>query len=231
MNFLEYLRDYNVVTIIIRLVLAFILGGLVGFERQRKGHAAGLRTHILVCVGATLTTLTGLFITEELGYGADPMGIGAQVVSGIGFIGAGTIMVTRGNHIRGLTTAAGLWAVAAIGLSLGAGFYEGAVIATLLIAMVITLLKRLDRVLHNRRNSLELYLEIDGTENVNAVLDTLSAKVSDIHDVEITAPRSAKNGNVGVNIDVYSYKNKIISEKELSAFVRSIPNVDIALIG
>lgn len=227
---MEFLREFNIVTVVIRLILAFVLGGIVGFERQRKGHAAGLRTHILVCVGATLTTLTGLFIAEVLAFSSDPMRIGAQVVSGIGFIGAGTIMVTRGNHIRGLTTAAGLWSVAAIGLALGAGFYEGALIATLLIALVITLLKRLDRILNKKRNALEIYIEIKGTENVNKVLDIITEHVDDIHDIEITAPRSANSENVGIDIDIYSHKNKIIGEKELYSFVRDIANVEIVLI-
>lgn len=230
MEFIEWLREFNIATVIIRLFLAFLLGGLVGFERQKKGHAAGLRTHILVCVGATLTTLTGLFITEISGYASDPMRIGAQVVSGIGFIGAGTIMVTRGNHIRGLTTAAGLWATAAIGLSLGAGFYEGALAATLLIAFVIILLKKLDRFLGIRRNYLELYVEVCGTGNVNNVIDCLKESIADIHDLEITPPRSGKPGNVGMNIDVYSYKRKIKGEKEITDSIRKVEFVDIVLV-
>ena len=230
MEILVWLREFNIFTVMIRLFLAFILAGIVGFERQKKGHAAGLRTHILVCIGATLTTLTGLYISEILQYSADPMRIGAQVVSGIGFIGAGTILVTRGTHVRGLTTAAGLWATAAIGLCLGAGFYEGAILSTLLIAIVISTMKSFDRILSKNRRYLGLYIEIKGTQNVNSVLDKLVTLDLVLSDADITAPRSNAMGNVGVTFGISSKKKRTIDEKELLGNIRAIDNVDIVLL-
>lgn len=227
---LNWLREFNIYTVIIRLFLAFILAGIVGFERQKKGHAAGLRTHILVCIGATLTTLTGLFISEGLGFASDPMRIGAQVVSGIGFIGAGTILVTRGTHVRGLTTAAGLWSTAAIGLSLGAGFYEGAIIATLLIALVITIMKKFDRVLSAKSRYLEVYVEINGTKNVNSFLDRLAEYDVRICDIDICAPHSAKVGNVGVTFGISAKKRKSFHSSEIVAFIKAIDGVEIILL-
>ena len=107
------------------MVLAFLCGGLVGLEREYKRRPAGFRTHILICMGAAMTTLTSQYLYLEMNYQTDMARLGAQVVAGIGFIGAGTIIVTRRQRIKGLTTAAGLWATAIIGLALGAGFYEG----------------------------------------------------------------------------------------------------------
>ena len=123
-----------------RLLLALVLGGLVGLEREMKGRAAGFRTQILVCVGSALMMLTGIFLKErQAGLGElDPTRIAAQVVTGIGFIGAGTILQTR-DSVRGLTTAASVWVSCGIGIAAGAGFYSGAVVTTLVALVVLFL--------------------------------------------------------------------------------------------
>lgn len=128
-----WLLEPNLLTLMIRALLALLCAGLIGYDRDAHGSAAGLRTHILVCVGAMLAMCTGEF--TSMYYGGDPSRIGAQVVSGIGFLGAGTIIVHRG-HISGLTTAAGLWASACIGLAIGTGFYEAAIVGTLAVYFV-----------------------------------------------------------------------------------------------
>ena len=230
MEIINWLREFNIWTALIRLVLAFILAGAVGFEREKKGHAAGLRTHILVCMGAALTTLTGIFCAETLGLGSDPMRIGAQVISGIGFIGAGTIMVTRGTHVRGLTTAAGLWSTAAIGLALGAGFYEGAVVCTLFISIVISRLKGLDRILNKRKKYMDVYVEICGTCNVNPILDKLSELGLGISETDITVPKSGKNENVGVSFVLYSKNKNILTDKEVTDLILGIDHIEIVLL-
>ena len=228
MEIINWLREFNIWTALIRLFLAFVLAGIVGYDREKKGHAAGLRTHILVCMGAALTTLTGLFCSETLGFTSDPMRIGAQVVSGIGFIGAGTIMVTRATHVRGLTTAAGLWSTAAIGLSLGAGFYEGAVVCTLLIAIVISRLKGLDRILNRKRRYYELYIEVKGTENVNPTLDKVAELGLKATEIDVTAPRSGNAENVGITLEIFS---KNTDEDLMTAQIKSIDTVAIVLVG
>lgn len=135
--------------ITIRLVLATILGGLVGIEREQNNHPAGFRTHILVCVGSALIMLISMYGFEEYisqnrdHVLSDPARLAAQVVSGIGFLGAGTILV-HGGTVRGLTTAASLWVVAGIGLALGAGFYYGASLATLLVLLSLVVLNRIE---------------------------------------------------------------------------------------
>src|SRR5580698_1016100 len=134
---------------LLRLSLAAVLGALVGIERERKDWAAGLRTHMMVCVGASLTMMVSAFgFADILGTPSvvlDPSRIAAQVISGIGFIGAGTILFLRQEVIRGLTTAAGLWTVAAIGLAVGGGMYFAAWIATFIVIIILWLLKPLER--------------------------------------------------------------------------------------
>ena len=124
---LFYLRELNIITIVLRLLLASLLGGLIGLERERRDRPAGLRTYIIVCLGACMSSLVGQFAVNTLGFDSDPLRLGAQVISGIGFLGAGTILVRERFMVTGLTTAAGLWTTAVIGLALGIGFYEGAV--------------------------------------------------------------------------------------------------------
>lgn len=129
-DYLPFLAEPNLITIFIRAIAAIFCAGIIGYDRHTHGAPAGFRTHILVCLGAMIAMSTGQY--ASLVYGSvDMTRIGAQVVSGIGFLGAGSIIVTRSNHIAGLTTAAGLWASACIGLAIGVGFYEGALIGTI----------------------------------------------------------------------------------------------------
>ena len=127
------LRDINTATILFRMVLAMILGGLIGIERSMKNRPAGFRTHILIIIGAATASLTGHYIYLIMNLPTDMSRLGAQVITGLGFIGAGTIIVTGSKTVKGLTTAAGLWATGIVGLSIGAGFYEGALAGTIAI--------------------------------------------------------------------------------------------------
>ena len=135
MEFLHRIIDiftgFNVLSVTVRLLLALIMGGLIGMERGRHGRAAGMRTHILVCVGSCMTALVGIYIMS-INPGENITRIAAQVISGIGFLGAGTIMIRNQSIITGLTTAAGVWCTATIGIALGYGFYLGAYIAMML---------------------------------------------------------------------------------------------------
>ena len=138
------LRDVTLASVTTRMLLAVLCGGLIGIERAYKRRPAGFRTHILICLGAAITTLTSQFLYLNLHYYTDMARLGAQVVAGIGFIGAGTIVVTRQHRVKGLTTAAGLWASAIIGLALGGGFYEGALLTTVLVLVAESFLSRLE---------------------------------------------------------------------------------------
>lgn len=132
-----------------RLSLAAFLGGLIGIERERLNRAAGLRTHVLVSVGSALFTLISLFAFQGIGPVNDPARVAAQIVSGIGFLGAGTIM-KHGATVRGLTTAATLWVCAGIGMASGAGFYQGAVLSTIITLVSLVSLKRIESRLGDR---------------------------------------------------------------------------------
>ena len=148
---LEPLRELSTVSVLLRLVLAMLFGGMIGLERGKKGRAAGFRTYMLVCLGAALTMLLSQYeyymlthdwaeLAAEIGLRTDVSRFGAQVVNGIGFLGAGTIIVTGRQEVKGMTTAAGLWASACTGLAIGAGFYECVLLAFLLISLVIRVL-------------------------------------------------------------------------------------------
>ena len=157
LGFLDGLRGITIGTTLLKMTVALILGGIVGFERSYKNRPAGFRTHILVTLGATVASMCGIYLYLNANLPADISRLGAAVVSGLGFLGAGTIIVTKSYTVKGLTTAAGLWASGIIGLAIGAGFYEGAVIVTVLIIVAETALSGL--VMRLRRDP-ELCIEV-----------------------------------------------------------------------
>ncbi len=173
-------------TALLRLIVAFILGGMVGYEREKTSRPAGFRTHTLVCVGSALVILTSEYMLRQYSPDIifDPTRMGAQVISGIGFLGAGTIIRT-GSSVRGLTTAASLWAVACIGLAAGSGFYVGALIATALAFAILTGLKRFEKQLIRKRNSCNLQIVLkDYSQDVAEILkltDKMGLTVRRIH--------------------------------------------------
>ncbi|MDD4773469.1 MAG: MgtC/SapB family protein [Eubacteriales bacterium] len=194
------LRQLSVETVILRLVLAFILSGLIGIERERRGRAAGLRTHILVCLGSAMTTMIGLYVTDALGYSSDPLRVGAQVISGIGFLGAGTILVRGNSYITGLTTAAGLWTTATIGLATGVGFYEGAVICAIIAMIAIVILNRFENILLIKRNVCRLYIEISDISRVNKIMGDMKSDCYFIRDMNVKPARSSLPNNIGMEL-------------------------------
>lgn len=194
-------------SVIIRTLLALVLGGIIGMERGRQGRAAGMRTHILVSVGSAMTAMIGLFCSETLALGTDPLRICAQVISGIGFIGVGTILLKGRFQITGLTTAAGLWATAAIGIAVGIGFYLGAVCALAATVFTITLCSRLEGKLNRHHKRFGIYVEITTPDKVNATLELMRTEYS-ATDVQITAPRSNITGYVGIEMNIPDHKGQ-----------------------
>lgn len=163
---LNSLRELNMLSVSIRLLLALVAGTLIGIDRGMKRRGAGIKTHVLVCLGATLVMMTGQYTFYYFGQGNDVSRLGAQVISGVGFLGVGTIIVTGRNQVRGLTTAAGLWACACIGLALGIGFYEGAFVMLVLVLLTFVGLARLDRYVYMHSRVLELYIEVDSAKSI-----------------------------------------------------------------
>jgi putative Mg2+ transporter-C (MgtC) family protein len=161
-SFLAYIQDINTISVTLRLLLATLLSGLIGLNREKKQQAAGFRTHILVCIASALVMLTNLYIFNTISHGqGDVTRMAAQVISGIGFLGTGTIMISgRQPQIKGLTTAASLWAVACIGLAVGCGFYGPAIGATVLILIVVSVLTRIDEKYRSKVHTIHMYVEI-----------------------------------------------------------------------
>lgn len=192
---LDALRDLTPLSISVRMVLAVVCGGLIGLEREHKRRPAGFRTHILICLGAAMTTLTGQYLFLDRHYYTDIARLGAQVIAGIGFIGAGTIIVTRRRRVKGLTTAAGLWACAVVGLACGAGFYEGAGCATVLILLAEVVFSKLEYRYLKRSPEVSLYVEYSRDVSLDEVIRLIRSRDVAISDLEITRGSEAGQQN------------------------------------
>ena len=188
-QFLDYLRfanGFHMWGALVRMLLAVICGGIIGIERERKRRPAGFRTHILICLGAALTMLTSQYIYLELKLFTDLARLGAQVIAGIGFIGAGTIIVTKRRQVKGLTTAAGLWTSAIVGLAIGAGYFEAALIATALMIVVELVLSRLEYFIISTAKGINLYVEYKEAETLMQMTEYLRARNVSVTDLQIT---------------------------------------------
>ena len=196
----DYLTEFNAVTVVIRVVLAALAGALVGLEREFHGRAAGMRTHMMVALGAALAAMIGLFTVKELGFSSDPLRVGAQVISGVGFLGAGTILLRGGgSRITGLTTAAGLWTAASIGLAVGIGFYVGAFMTVFAAMLTFTLITSLEHFLNRKRQRMAIYLELDNVDAVAPMLEMLRTEYG-LMEAQVTPPRSGTPPHVGMEI-------------------------------
>ncbi len=196
-NVWDYVNELNAVSIIIRVIFAALAGGAIGFEREYHGRAAGLRTHILVSLGAALCAMIGVWLTAG-GFSSDVQRTGAQVMSGVGFLGAGTILLKRSNsRITGLTTAAGLWATAAIGLAVGYGLYEAAFVTVLVIILTFTLVSRIEYLMNSKRQRIFAYVEVKTVDDVPPMITKLRADFSAV-EVQVTPPRSGISPHVGM---------------------------------
>ena len=189
----DFLRDITLISIFARLLLSVLCGVLIGIEREFKRRSAGFRTHILICLGAAMTTLTSEFLFLNMHYYLDISRIGAGVVSGIGFIGAGTIIVTRHQRVKGLTTAAGLWTAAIVGLAFGGGFYEGGIAATLLILLAELVFSRWEYRMLGRAPIINLYLEYQDRDCLETVLQEFKSRGIKVMNLEITRTDGEKN--------------------------------------
>ncbi len=227
MEFLNYLQELNAVSIAVRILLAMIVGGITGLERGKQGRAAGMRTHILVCLGATLTSMLGFYSVKMYAPNSDPLRVAAQVISGIGFLGVGTILVKGRFQITGLTTAAGLWCTAAVGIALGAGFYEGALLTFLGAMLTITVIHRLEYTLNKKYTRFGLYVEVMSDENVRSIVDFMKEHFS-VSDIQITMPRSGTSGNVGIEVNIYN-KGRKFTPDEAEAQLEALDGVVFAL--
>ena len=197
------LRELNEASIILRFVMATLCGGLIGLEREHKHRPAGFRTHILVCIGSAFTTMTSQYLLTlgDIFPGTtitDPARLGAQVIAGIGFIGAGTIIVTKRRQVKGLTTAAGLWTSAIIGLAVGVGYYEVALYATFLILLTEIVLSKVDWYLLSHTRTINTYVEYSDAESLTLIMSELKKRDVQVVDVEIAKKLTGTNARTSV---------------------------------
>ena len=205
-EFLLYLREFNIVSVLLRLFLALLFGGLLGLERVSRHKAAGLRTYMLVCLGATLTMLLGQYqsymldtawagAVAQVGMRTDISRFSAQVINGIGFLGAGTIIVTGHQAVKGLTTAAGLWASACMGLVIGAGFYECVLLGIILMFLCMRLLTPIETHLIEKSRNMNLYIEFESMEDVRTIAGRLREHGVHIYDIDLERGKKEEERN------------------------------------
>lgn len=193
-QFVDFVATWGTLQIAIRVFLALIVGVGIGLDRGVKRRGAGIKTHALVCIGSTLTMITGQYIHQKFGSDMEISRLGAQVVSGIGFLGVGTIMITGRNQVRGLTTAAGLWACACIGLALGVGFIEGGLIAFAFVLFTLLILNYIDLILPRYTKIFYFYIEFDSHKDVHKFIQEMRERNYKISDFELTKSKIKGEG-------------------------------------
>ena len=196
------LRELNTASIALRILLALLLGGFLGIEREQKQHPAGFRTYIVVCLGSALASITNIYLTVSVG-GSDSARIPAAVISGVGFLGAGTILVTRSNHIKGLTTAAGLWCCACIGVAVGCGFYSGAIICSIVIVFSLRMLSIVDKSFMKYNKYLSLYVEYEQADFIQGLFNYCRVNDFELKNLELLNSR-----NTGTKAATFTIKVK-----------------------
>jgi putative Mg2+ transporter-C (MgtC) family protein len=197
------LQEINIVSVCVRVLLSILIGGFLGMERGRKNRPAGFRTYMLVCLGAALVMMTNQYVYQVYRL-SDPVRMGAQVVSGIGFLGAGSIIVTGRHQIRGITTAAGLWSAACCGLAIGIGFYEGAIVGGVAILLVMAALGSLDGAIRKRSTIMELYLEFNSKKPFSGFIEYARENKLEIREMEISKNKMAKGVDLCAVITISS---------------------------
>ena len=212
LNVFDPFRTLSFTTLLLRMVLAFFCGGVIGIERELKRRPAGFRTHILICMGAAMTTIVSQYLYLEMHYQTDMARIGAQVIAGIGFIGAGTIIVSRRQRIKGLTTAAGLWATAIVGLSLGSGFYESGIITVILILTVELVMSKVERFVLKNTPELNVYVECKDRYSLERIVDTLSERKVRVVNMEVMRAETGDSISISVIFLLRLPKNVLASD-------------------
>jgi putative Mg2+ transporter-C (MgtC) family protein len=201
--YLSYFRELNIYSMMLRIALAMLVGGLIGFEREKKGQAAGFRTYMVVAIGAASTIMLGQFydlmfngpwaeISAQMGIRTDVSRFGAQVINGVGFLGAGTIMVTGRQEVKGLTTAAGLWTAAIIGLVCGAGFAELAVLVTAMVLFAELVLSKIESKFARKVSDVNIYIEYSRAAAIEEIYAILREKKIVVSNFEISRVRGSE---------------------------------------
>lgn len=219
-NWVNYLSEFNIISMIFRLSLALVLGGLIGLDREKSTRSAGFRTYSLVCLGATLVMLIGNYIYIEFNGHADVARLGAQVINGIGFLGAGSIIVSGSQKIRGLTTAAALWTCACIGLAIGIGFYSGAFVACFLTLILLRTLRVVDKRYREKAHFVDLYIELYKSSDINKLVEFFTSNQIEIATLDSVNPK-VPTSEIGVQIVL-----KVVKEQYSDLIIQTLTEYD-----
>lgn len=214
--------------IILRLLLALVFGGVLGVEREIRRRPAGLRTYMLVCVGSALVMITNELMSLQYP-SVDPARMGAQVISGIGFLGAGTIIVTGKNKVQGLTTAAGLWATACVGLTVGAGYLVSAAIGCAMSFVVVVIIYKVDDKLIASSKIVDMYLEFDEMKYLRQFIRTANENNLKLRNLDIIRSTTTEDHTVSLLVTIHIKKKEtsfkveeMISRMDCVSFVERI---------
>ncbi len=239
-EFLAYIREVNELSVIIRLAVAVICGGIIGLEREHKHRPAGFRTHILIALGSAMATLISQYLIQEVNaifgpdailgttVNCDPARLGAQVIAGMGFIGAGTIMKNKRNQVKGLTTAAGLWTTAIIGMSAGVGFIEITLISTVLLFVTEIIFTKLDWKTGAKVRSTNLFIAYETHEALDAIIEKLRELEITVSHMEISNTSAEHNNMPCAILGLYIHNNKttILLVRTLISEIKGVTMVE-----
>lgn len=218
----QYLRYINIESIILRFLIAAICSGIIGLCRGKKQHSAGFRTHLLVCVGSACIMMINQYMSQYMDWGGDIGRMGAQVVSGIGFLGAGTILVTSKKHIKGLTSAAGIWASACMGLAVGIGFYEAAIIMCILMFIIIYVLEYVDELFIKTSSEVTVYVEYNSAMLLSYIIKEIRHNGWYVKGIEQLVTNA---DNINSFILTLEVDNKDIQKKETFDRLKNINGI------
>ena len=201
----DTMRQLSFPSLLLRLLLAMVCGGMIGMERGKKRRAAGFRTYMLVCLGAALSVILSqyFYVMLKTVWAADAAAVGrttdvsriaAKVIGGIGFLGTGTIIITGRQEVKGLTTAAGLWASASLGIAIGAGCYECVIIGFALMLLCICLLPSVENYIIENARNINIFVEFKSLDDIGDILGCVKAQDVQIYDVDIDRGGETRSG-------------------------------------
>ena len=199
---IDYLQSTDSIAVAIRLVIATVFGGLVGWERIIKHHSAGIKTHALVSLGSAAATALNIYLSLLPGLSADVSRIPAGVVSGIGFLGAGTIIVTGRKQIKGLSTAATLWVTSCMGMAIGAGYLEIGCVCLIMVEFSNILLKQLSIKVEGYSKFMSIYIEVNKSRGVNKLRSLLTDQGFTIISMTKSKEKTLQSSDTGLMLDL-----------------------------
>ncbi|MBQ6798932.1 MAG: MgtC/SapB family protein [Oscillospiraceae bacterium] len=214
-----YLKESGILSLVLRLLLTSVCSGIMGYEREKRNQAAGFRTYMIVSNASALVMMVNQYVFEQYGMG-DPVRMGAQVISGIGFLGAGAILVTRNQQVRGLTTAAGLWSAAIIGMAMGAGYYAGGIACFLVIYISMKFLTKIDTKIAKQPRMINMYCELSKRAHVKDLIRYARNKKYSITHLQVDALTKEPDGEVAVTFVLHT--NGAVRSEQLLAEMEEI---------